>query len=88
MTNQIRNPKDETFDLEERTSLFGEMVIRLAKQIRPSATTNPLIAQLVRARTSVGANYCEANDAESRKDFATKSAFGAKNRTKQNIGFG
>ena len=31
--------------------------------------TLPLISQLVRAGTSVGANYCEADDAVSKKDF-------------------
>ena len=34
--------------------------------------TVSLITQLVRASTSVGANYCEANDAESKKDFRHK----------------
>ncbi len=34
--------------------------------------TIPLITQLVKAGTSVGANYCEADDAESKKDFRHK----------------
>ncbi len=37
-----------------------------------SAVNTPLINQLVRAATSVGANYCEADDAESKKDFRHK----------------
>ncbi len=36
--------------------------------------TSPLISQLVRAATSIGANYCEANDAQSKKDFRHKIA--------------
>ena len=60
------------FDLEERTASFGEAVIRFAKAIRETAVTRPLVSQLVRAATSVGANYCEANDAESRSDFRHK----------------
>lgn len=60
------------FDLEERTARFGEAVIALAKQIPRNAVTLPLITQLVKAGTSVGANYCEADDAESRKDFLHK----------------
>lgn len=36
------------------------------------ATTLPIISQLVRAGTSIGANYCEADGAESRKDFKHK----------------
>ncbi len=60
------------FDLEERTARFGEEVIRFAKKIPENAVTRPLISQCVRAGTSIGANYCEADDAESRKDFVHK----------------
>ena len=64
-----KNPK---FDLEARTAEFGTQVIRFAKTIPLSPVTAPLVPQLVRAATSVGANYCEADDAESRKDFRHK----------------
>jgi four helix bundle protein len=60
------------FDLEERTASFGKAVIRFAQTIRETAVTRPLVNQLVRAATSVGANYCEANDAESKSDFRHK----------------
>ena len=60
------------FDLEERTASFGETVIRFAQTIRETAVTRPLVSQMVRAATSVGANYCEANDAESKADFRHK----------------
>ncbi len=66
------------FDLEERTSLFGEAVIDFAKLIPRSVITLPLISQLVRAGTSVGANYREADCAESRKDFEHKIAISKK----------
>jgi len=59
----------KTFDLEERTAEFGETVIRFAKRIPPGDITTPLISQLVRAATSVGANWCEADDAGSKKEF-------------------
>jgi four helix bundle protein len=62
------------FDLEERTASFGEAVIRFAQTMRETAVTRPLVNQLVRAATSVGANYCEANDAESKTDFRHKIA--------------
>ncbi len=62
----------EQYDLEERTARFGEHVIAFAKRIPASPVNLPLISQLVRAATSVGANYCEANDAGSRKDFRHK----------------
>ena len=57
------------FDLEERTARFGEAVIAFAKRIPVNAVTSPLISQVVRAATSVGANYCEADEAESGKEF-------------------
>jgi four helix bundle protein len=57
------------FDLEERTAVFGESVIQFAKRLRLSVVTEPLIGQLVRSATSVGANYCEADDAGSKKEF-------------------
>ncbi len=60
------------FDLEERTASFGEAVVRFAGTIHETAVTRPLVSQLVRAATSVGANYCEANDAESKLDFRHK----------------
>ena len=60
------------FDLEDRTSSFGEKVVRFASGIPISPVTSPLITQLVKAATSVGANYGEANDAESKKDFRHK----------------
>ncbi|MBC7782637.1 MAG: four helix bundle protein [Burkholderiales bacterium] len=73
--NQIRNSNDElrkVFDLEERTALFGERIIRLARSVPQTAITEPLVRQLVRAATSVGANYAEADDCDSKKDFRFK----------------
>ncbi len=60
------------YDLEERTAKFGEGVINFAKKIPKNAITLPLIGQLISAGTSVGANYCEADDAESKLDFRHK----------------
>ena len=60
------------FDLEERTSKFGEAIIALAKKIPVTEVTRPLIGQIVRSGTSVGANYVEADDAVSKKDFRFK----------------
>jgi len=56
-------------DLEERTSRFGEQVIGFARQIPINLVTQALISQLVRAATSIGANWCEADDAGSKKEF-------------------
>jgi four helix bundle protein len=60
------------YDLEERTARFGEEIIQFCKKVPQSIITSPLINQLVRAGTSVGANYAEADDAESKKDFKHK----------------
>jgi four helix bundle protein len=57
------------FDLEERTARFGEAVIRFCKKIPRAPENNRLIDQLVGCSTSVGANYCEANEGVSKKDF-------------------
>jgi four helix bundle protein len=60
------------FDLEERTAKFGEEVIKFSKKIPRNSITLSIISQLIRSATSVGANYCEADDAESGKDFKHK----------------
>jgi four helix bundle protein len=59
----------QKFDLEERTAKLGESVIGLAKVIPLNLVTTSLIPQLVRAATVVGANFCEADDAGSKKEF-------------------
>ena len=69
---QALNIKKRNYDLEDRTAKFGEDVIKFCKKIIRSPITSPLINQLVKAGTSVGANYCEADDAESKKDFRHK----------------
>jgi len=68
----MSNDKERKFDLEERTAKFGENIIEFAKKIPKTPITLPLISQLVRAGTSVGSNYCEADCAESKKDFEHK----------------
>ena len=57
------------FDLQERTALFGEQIVRFAKTISRTPVTDRLISQVVGAGTSVGANFCEASDSMSKKDF-------------------
>lgn len=71
MSNVEKNTSapSKIFDLEERTGRFGEEIIAFAKRIPASLVTEPLIPQLVRSGTSVGANYCEADNAGSKKEF-------------------
>ena len=66
------------FNLEERTAKFGEDVVAFARKIEKDAVTQRLIPQLVAAGTSVGANYCEADCAESNKDFIHKMSIANK----------
>ena len=60
------------YDLEKRTSLFGENCILMCRKIKQDVISKPLISQIVRSSTSVGANYAEANGASSKKDFKNK----------------
>jgi four helix bundle protein len=66
--------KTPAYDLEERTARFGEGVIEFCLTLSFTPVTSPIITQLVAAGTSVGANYCEADEAESKKDFRHKVA--------------
>ena len=83
MTNELASKADNTaevggnpagkagrrYDLGERTARFGETVVRFARKLKVDSVTGPLVRQLVRSATSVGANYCEADEAGSNKEF-------------------
>jgi four helix bundle protein len=60
------------YNLEERCARFGEEIIKFCKSIKKEDITNQLIKQIVRSATSIGANYMEANQASSIKDFKNK----------------
>src|SRR5438034_3841138 len=60
---------EPVYDLEERTARFGEAIIDFAKRIPRRPLTDRIIDQLVGAGTSVGANYIEADDSVSKKEF-------------------
>lgn len=66
------NRKTKLFDLEERTTAFSENIITLCRLIKIDIVTKPIIDQLIRSGTSIGANYREANGASSKKDFKNK----------------
>lgn len=69
MTNDKFSNK---YDLEERTARFGEKIIALCRSARKDKLSEPILNQLIRAGTSVGANYMEANGASSKRDFTNK----------------
>ncbi len=58
-----------TYDLGQRTTEFAKAIIKFAKSVKRSPVNNPLISQIVRSGTSIGANYGEADDAETNKRF-------------------
>ena len=60
------------YDLEERTAKFGEEIIEFCREIKQDAIIRPLISQIIRSATSIGANYMEANAASSKRDFKNK----------------
>ena len=74
MSNQAQNPNAKKYNLEERTAKFGEDLIDFLKTLPKEPVNSPLISQAIRAGTSIGANYMEADGAESKKDFHHKIA--------------
>jgi len=64
--------EETTYNLEERTAQFSENIVIAIKQCKKDQLIFPVLSQLLRASTSIGANYCEANGASSRKDFINK----------------
>ena len=79
--NQITNNKQtiiteitnsKTFDLEDRTAKFTANVIVFINVCPKTMVNIELTKQLIRSAGSVGANYIEANEALSRKDFGMR----------------
>ncbi|MCW3132741.1 MAG: four helix bundle protein [Methanophagales archaeon] len=77
---EIRNSKQ--YDLEERTFKFTKDVIKFVKNLPKDIANIEIIKQLVRASGSVGANYIEASDALSKKDFVTRVKICRKEKNK------
>jgi four helix bundle protein len=69
MTETINSKQ---YDLEDRTLNFTKNVIRLINEIPKSLTNGEISKQLVRSAGSVGANYIEANESLSKKDFVMR----------------
>ena len=72
MLNDGQNGNGNKYDLEERTSKYGEEVLVFCKKIKITIYTENILKQLFKSVTSIGANYMEANGASSRKDFCNK----------------
>lgn len=66
------NKKLKPYDLEERTLAFSKEIIRLSLILKKNIVNLKLIDQLLRSATSIGANYREANETETKKDFKNR----------------
>ncbi len=66
--------RNTNFNLEERTAVFAERIIEFCLKLPIGPVSSTIITQLVAAGTRIGANYCEADEAESKKDFRHKIA--------------
>jgi four helix bundle protein len=75
MTQELNTKK---YDLMERTSAFGRSIIDFCRKVPPDIVTKPIVSQLIRSATSIGANYSEADEAISKKDFINKMAISKK----------
>jgi len=74
MENEGQRSNDKKYDLEERTAHFGESIIGFVRTLAKDRVNDALVSQIVRSATSIGANYMEADGAESKKDFRHKIA--------------
>ena len=62
----------QTYDLEERTYQFAKSVGLFCKKLLKDVVNVEYIKQVVRSTASIGANYIEANEALSKKDFSMR----------------
>lgn len=79
---QIQNSKH--YDLEDRTFKFAKEIIGLTKKLSKNIANIEIIKQLVRSAGSVGANYIEANESLSKKDFIMRIKI-CRKETKESI---
>ncbi len=66
------NSNTKHYDLEERTYLFAKNVRALVKKLNKTIANVEDSKQVIRSSGSVGANYIEANEALSKKDFVMR----------------
>lgn len=78
-------PKNSTFDLEDRTLEFAKRIIRMCKDLPNNTVNFKLIDQIIRSAGSIGANYREANDSLSKKDFLMRMKISRKEAKETNF---
>ncbi len=73
ISNKVKKGSEKViYDLNERTLNFSKNIIKVLRKIDRNTISSPIISQCIRSGTSIGANYAEADCAESRKDFEHK----------------
>jgi four helix bundle protein len=65
--HQIQNSRQ--YDLEERTLTFSKRIVDICKKVEKNTVNFKITDQLIRSGTSVGANYREANETDTKRDF-------------------
>lgn len=75
LREETSQPDGRRYDLAERTARHGEQIISFARSIPEDTITKPLLNQLIRSGTAIGANYGEADDAISKREFRQKIGF-------------
>ncbi len=74
----IKTQETKKYDLEDRTLEFGKRIIKLAKALPKNSINGVLVSQIMRSGTSVGANYREANETSTKKDFLFRMSISKK----------
>jgi four helix bundle protein len=64
-----KDQNSKQYDLEDRTLEYGKRIIKMAKALPKNTINFKLIDQVIRSGTSMGSNYREANETETKKDF-------------------
>jgi len=67
-----KNQNSKQYDLEERTLNFAKEVIEFVKTLPRTTANAEITKQVIRSSGSVGANYIEANESLSKKDFVMR----------------
>ena len=72
LSTEGQKSRQKQYDLEERTLQFAKQVIGFVNKLPKTIAFIEISKQVVRSAGSVGANYIEANEAVSRKDFVLR----------------
>ena len=79
----MSNEKDQIskpYDLEERTFNFTKLVIEFVNKLPENTANIEIGKQVIRSAGSVGANYIEANESLSKKDFVMRIRYVVRNQ--------